>query len=29
VIEKHRDWAVIEKNPEVSETVESLDPRSS
>ena len=28
VIEKHGDWAVIEKNPEVAETVESLDPRS-
>jgi hypothetical protein len=27
VIEKHDGWAVIEKNPEVAETVESLDPR--
>ena len=27
VIEKREGWAVIEKNPEVTETVESLDPR--
>jgi hypothetical protein len=27
VIENHGDWTVIEKNPEVTETVESLDPR--
>lgn len=27
VIEKHDGWAVIEKKPEVAETVESLDPR--
>jgi hypothetical protein len=27
VIEKHEGWAVIEKNPEVTETVESLDLR--
>jgi len=27
VISKHEGWAVIEKNPEVTETVESLDPR--
>jgi hypothetical protein len=27
VIEKHGGWAVIEKDPEVTETVESLDPR--
>jgi hypothetical protein len=27
VIEQHGDWAVIEKNPEVTQTVESLDPR--
>ena len=27
VIEKHEGWAVIEKNPEVTQTVESLDPR--
>jgi hypothetical protein len=27
VIEKHEGWAVIEKNPEVTEIVESLDPR--
>ena len=29
VIEKHEGWAVIEKDPEVTETVESLDPRRS
>lgn len=27
VIEAHKDWSIIEKNPEVTETVESLDPR--
>jgi hypothetical protein len=27
VIEKHEGWAVIEKAPEVTETVEMLDPR--
>ncbi len=27
VIEKHEGWAVIEKDPEVTETVASLDPR--
>jgi hypothetical protein len=27
VIETHEGWAVIEKNPEVTEIVESLDPR--
>ena len=27
VIETHEGWAVIEKNPEVTETVESSDPR--
>ena len=27
VLEKHDGWAVIEKNPEVTEMVESLDPR--
>ena len=27
VIEDHGKWTVIEKNPEVTETVESLDPR--
>ncbi len=27
VIEKHGDWAVVEKNPEVTQTVKALDPR--
>jgi hypothetical protein len=27
VIEQHEGWAVIEKSPEVTQTVESLDPR--
>jgi hypothetical protein len=27
VIESHKDWAVIEKDPEVSEIVEATDPR--
>ena len=27
VVEEHGDWAVIEKAPEVTETVERLDPR--
>jgi hypothetical protein len=29
VVEDHGDWTVIEKNDEVAETVESLDPRTS